>query len=146
MSGTPGWIEGPAFPPLVKLLAVALVAAMLAWGVKVSDALMAVPWTLAGALVMGMAVALVLWCVVWIVRSRTGIDADHIRQSWMWNKEVALADVTQARLIGVPGLSWLVAPRLVVRARGRGLVVFHAADRQVLSVLARVCLGSMPVK
>lgn len=137
-------LEGPAFPPLVKALALLLVAAMVAWGIRVADQLMGVDWTVSGALVVAIALVMVLWCASWIMRSRTSVDGTHIRQSWMWDKEVAVADVTQARLVGVPGLAWLVAPRLVVRARGRGLLVFHAADRRVLSAFARLCLGGPP--
>ncbi len=138
-------VEGPAFPPLVKLLAVALVGAMLAWGAQAALPLLQADWTWGAAAMLVLAVAMVLWCLVWILRSRTTVDADAIRQSWMWPKEVKWADVTQARLVGVPGLNWLIAPRLVVRARGRGLLVFHAADPQVLAAVARVCLGSAPV-
>jgi hypothetical protein len=137
-------VEGPAFPPLVKLLALSLVAAMLVWGARVADRMFAVDWTFPNALVVLTGIAMVLWCASWIVRSRTCVDATHIRQTWMWHKQVALADVTQARMVGVPGLSWLVAPRLVVRARGRGLLVFHAADRRVLAAFASLCLGSIP--
>ena len=141
MSAADGRVEGPAFPWLVKLLATGLVAAMLLGALRVQEGLRLAQWTLTGAALLVLAVLLVLWCLFWMVRSRTGIDRTHIRQSWMWTKEVALADVAHARLVGVPGLSWLVAPRLVVRARGRGLLVFHAADPQVLAELSRLCLG-----
>ncbi len=145
MSEAPAGVEGPAFPPLVKLLAVALVAAMLAWGGRVAVPLLRADWTWGSALMMAVAIAMVVWCLLWILRSRTAVNAERIRQSWMWPKEVALADVTQARLIGVPGLTWLIAPRLVVRARGRGVMVFHAADPRVLAALSRICLGSAPL-
>ncbi len=59
-----------------------------------------------------------------------------MRQSWIWSKQVSWCDVTQAQLVGVPGLQWLIAPRLVLRVRGRGLMVFHTADRRVLGVFA----------
>lgn len=137
-------VEGPAFPPLVKALAVALVAAMLAWGAKAADRLLAVEWTFMAAAMLGLAIVLVLWCVWWILRSTTSVDATHIRQRWMWDKEVALADITQLRMVGIPRLTWLVAPRAVVRARGRGLLVFHAADPRVLAALSMLSLGSHP--
>ncbi len=38
------------------------------------------------------------------------------RADWLWRKRVNIADITQVKLISVPGLSWLVVPRLVVRA------------------------------
>ncbi|HYF42114.1 MAG TPA: hypothetical protein VEA35_06650 [Ramlibacter sp.] len=145
MSEAAARVEGPAFPLLVKLLAVALVGAMLAWAARTAVPLLQADWTWGAAAVMVLAVVMVLWCLAWILRSRTEVDADTIRQTWMWPKEVKLADVTQARLVGVPGLHWLIAPRLVVRARGRGLLVFHVADPRVLTAVARVCLGSSPL-
>lgn len=146
-AAAPAFAEGAAFPPLVQLLAMALVAGNLAWGWRVWNQLAAADWSAAGATVFVLAVAMVLWCAAWILRSRTRIDATHIRQSWMWDKEVAVADITQARLVGVPGLSWIIAPRLVVRARGKpGVLVFHAADRRVLAAFAALCLGSMPFR
>ncbi len=145
MTPDTGRIEGAAFPPLVKAAAAGLVAAMLAWGLRVADELLAVDWTFGAAAVVVLAIAMVLWCTGWILRSRTSVDAARIRQTWMWDKQVDVADITQARLVGVPGLAWLVAPRLVVRARGRGLLVFHAADPRVLAAFARLCLGSLPV-
>ena len=50
--------------------------------------------------------------------------------------QVALGEIVQARIIGVPYLEWLIAPRLAVRVKSRGVVVFHVADRQVLGALA----------
>lgn len=136
--------EGPAFPLLVKVLAVAVVAATLGWGLRAADELAAVSWTFMAGSMLVLAIVMVLWCVWWILRSRTSIDATHIRQSWMWDKQVAIDDITQARLVGVPYLAWLIAPRLVVRAKGRGLFVFHAADPRVLGAMASLVLGARP--
>jgi hypothetical protein len=72
--------------------------------------------------------------------SRTKIDAVNIEQSWLWTKKVALAEISQAKFIYIPYLSWLIAPRLVVRA-SRGVYVFPAADRHVLEAFARLSLG-----
>jgi hypothetical protein len=139
-----GWVEGPAFPFLVKLLATGLVAAMLLWGARAFDQMRRTEWSFGPAAILVLAVAMVLWCLFWIWRSRTGVDGTQIRQSWMWPKHVRLADITQARIVGVPGLNWIIAPRLVVRARGRGIMVFHSADRRVLDAFGAICLGADP--
>lgn len=137
--------QGPAFPLSVRLLATAMVAALLYWGLRSMDALAATEWRPASLVLIGAAVFMVLWCLSWIWRSRTGVDATGIEQSWIWRKHVRWADIAQARLIGVPGLEWLIAPRLVVRPRGGGLLIFHSADRRVLQTFASFISTGVPL-
>ena len=138
-----GWdaAEGPAFPLTVKMLASLLIAALAFWGIRAFDQMTGARWSTAAAVFMGVTLCVIGLCYYWILRSRTAIDTDSIRQSWMWPKQVALADITQAKFIYVPYLQWLIAPRLMVRARGHGLFVFHAADPQVLQRFAHLSLG-----
>jgi hypothetical protein len=133
--------EGAAFPLAVKVLASVLIAALAFWGVRAFDQMTGAAWSTAAAVFMGVTLCVIGLCYYWILRSRTAIDADSIRQSWLWSKQVALADITQAKFIYVPYLQWLIAPRLMVRARGRGMFVFHAADPQVLRRFAHLSLG-----
>lgn len=133
--------EGAAFPLAVKMLASLLIAALTFWGVQAFDQMTGAGWSTAAAVFMSVTLCVIGLCYYWILRSRTAIDADSIRQSWLWPKQVALADITQAKFFYVPYLQWLIAPRLMVRARGRGLFVFHAADPQVLQCFAHLSLG-----
>lgn len=133
--------EGAAFPVAVKILASLLIAALAFWGFRAFDQMTGAGWSTAAAVFMGVTLCVIGLCYYWILRSRTAIDASSIRQSWLWPKQVALADITQAKFIYVPYLQWLIAPRLMVRARGRGLFVFHAAEPQVLQRFARLSLG-----
>jgi hypothetical protein len=135
------YIEGPAFPPVVRLLATVFMAALFLWGVKASDEVLATSWDMSSAAVLIAALTLVVLCYAWILRSRTGISGTLIRQTWLWKKEVALADVVHIKFLYVPYLDWLISPRIIVRARGRGFVVFHAADPRVLAAFARLSLG-----
>jgi len=84
---------------------------------------------------------LVLGSYLTILRSRTAISPTHIRQFGLWTREVALADVSQAKLIHIPMLRWLIAPRLMVRVRGRGLYTFYTADPEVLAYMRHLGLG-----
>lgn len=136
-------LEGVAFPLGVRLLATLMVGALLYWGLASADSMLHSGFTPAGALLLAAALGLVLWCLRWMWASRTSADAMGIRQTWLWRKQVRWCDIAQARIVGVPGLEWLVAPRLVVRPRGGGLMVFHSADRKVLAAFARfVTTGS----
>ena len=134
--------EGAAFPFAVKALASVLMAALVFWGVQALDQLTGAGWSTPAALFMAVTLCVIGLCYYWILRSRTAIDSNSIRQSWLWPKQVALADITQAKFFCVPYLHWLIAPRLIVRARGRGLYVFHAADHRVLQRFAHLSLGA----
>lgn len=91
-----------------------------------------------------LAFAFIVVCFVSILRSRTRIDATHIEQSWIAHKRVAIADITQVKLIYVPGLAWLIAPRLIVKTRRPASTVFHTADPQVLQAFATLAHGRQP--
>jgi hypothetical protein len=67
---------------------------------------------------------------IWL--SRTEVDDRFIRQYGWLPSQVEIARLTQVKLIYVPRLSWLIAPRLVVRSGGVRSWVFHAASAEVL--------------
>ena len=137
-------LQGPAFPIAVRLLASALVASLMHWGIRSLDELTGVRWNgWTGTVVVG-AMVLVVWCLVWMWRSRTGVDAQGIHQSWIRDKRVAWRDITQARLIAIPYFDGLITPRLVVRPRGGGVVVFHSADPRVLGAFAAYVTTGVP--
>lgn len=80
-----------------------------------------------------LAVAIVTGCSYWsILTSRTSIDGQHIAQTWLWHEKVAIADITQVKLVRVQRLDWLVVPLLVVRA-GYGLTTFQTGGTTVHS-------------
>ena len=135
--------EGAAFPLPVKALASLLVAALLFWGIRAADQIVGVGWSAGAVAFMAITLCVIGLCYYWIMCSRTAIDATSIRQTWLWPKRVALADITQAKLIYVPYLRWLIAPRLIVRARGLGMFVFHAADDKVLRKFVNLSLGAI---
>lgn len=139
--------EGAAFPWSMRLFGGAMVAGMLWQGALALPALRQADWSPAALALTVAALVLVLWCLSWIFRSRTAVDATGVRQTWIWTKQVQWADVAQARILAVPGLEWLVVPRLVVRVRGGGLMAFHTADRAVLQAFALfVATGAPPVR
>jgi len=137
----PAGLEGPSFSPVIKGLSSVLVLGVLAGGWQALQQGAWDQWPSPVRVFMGVAMAAVL-CGYWgILRSRTSVDGRCIRQTWLWHKEVQLADITQLKLIQVPGLNWLVAPRLVVRSGALGLTTFHVADPQVLAALKKLAYG-----
>lgn len=135
-------LKGPAFPILVKALATLTVGALLAFGLSSAELLVAVPWSIPAALFMTATLGVICVCYCWILVSTTSIDGSNIRQSWIWDKQVALADIRDVKFIYLPHLAWLIAPRLVVRARGGVLYTFHATDREVLQRFAALRFGA----
>lgn len=128
-------VSGPSFPWAIKLMASAIVLALLSLGAMAvtgpSDrpppSFSAQDWGFLAA------VGAVIGSGYWgILTSRTRCNNESIEQTWLWRKQVRLAEITQVKLISVPGLHWLVVPRLVVRT-GYGLTTFHAGDPAVFA-------------
>lgn len=135
--------EGPAFTPLIQVLASILMGAMIYWGWQSSSQIFSKENSnVAIAMVV---FAFLICCLVyyWILKSRTSINEECIEQTWIWDKRVKLKEVSQVKLIFIPYLDWLIAPRLVVRS-GMGIMVFHTAHPGVLAAFARISLGRAP--
>jgi hypothetical protein len=131
---------GPAFTLLIKLLATILVVAVIFWGVQASRILDWHAFSLSAALMWATALAIVLVVYYWILKSRTSIKNGVIEQTWVWKKRVSIVDIRQAKFIYLPALSWLIAPRLIVRA-GPVMSVFYTADPGVQRAFAALMLG-----
>ena len=119
-----------------RVLATVLVFGAAAWGLSLwhSGKLGAgpmVPWFLA-------ALAMMLytwWC---ILRSMTTLDATQLRQTWIWEKRMDLRELAFARVIRLPGLEWLVAPRIYARTLLGKFAVFYASDPAMVAEFDRL--------
>jgi len=132
--------EGPAFTALIKLLASVLVGALIVWGARASRLMDWQAFSLSAGLVWGAALAIVLVVYYWILKSRTSIKNGVIEQTWVWKKQVQIAEIRQAKFIYFPALTWLIAPRLVVRV-GPIMSVFYAAHPDVQRAFAALMHG-----
>ena len=132
--------EGSAFTWLIKLLASLLVAALIYWGVRASGSMVWQEFSLPAGLLWGLAVAIIMVVYYWMLKSRTSIGQGVIVQTWLWQKQVRIKDIRQAKFIYIPYLSWLIAPRLIVRA-GPVMTVFYTADPRVQRAFAALMLG-----
>lgn len=133
--------EGPAFPVVVRALVTALTAWVFAAGWQAMDkpAVQQASFEAKALVAAGLAVLVIV--TLWVWRSRTEVNAEFIRQTWIWPKRVAWADVSHAKMIYVPYLAWLVAPRLVVRSGAGMVTVFHAADHELLTTFTHYALS-----
>ncbi len=134
-------VEGPSFSNSMKVLASLAMAALAAggWNLVAQGAWGQMDGS--SQLVVGAAMLVIAAAYGGMLTGRTSIDGQHIRQTGLWAKQVRLADLTQVKLIAIPGLAWLIAPRLVVRDGGLLLTTFHVADKQVLAAVRRLAYG-----
>lgn len=137
---------GPAFTRPFKLLTAVLVGAASIWlaqlwqeGVFASQSsAFGISGQSSGLLWLLSALALMLYTGGCILRSRTRLNEEALHQSWIWDKHMALRELAYGRLIRIPGLDWLIAPRLYVRTLGGKFAVFYAADPVLLADFARL--------
>jgi hypothetical protein len=140
MGAVPLEVEGPAFTVLIKLLASVLVGALVVWGARAAHVLDWQAFSLSAGLVWAAALAIVLVVYYWLLKSRTSIKNGVIEQTWVWKKSVSVAEIRQAKFIYLPALSWLIAPRLIVRT-GPVMTVFYTAHPAVQRAFAALMLG-----
>jgi hypothetical protein len=88
-------------------------------------------WALAALALM----AYTLWC---ILTSITTLTSGTLEQTFVWNKKVELRELAYVKLIRVPGLDWLIAPRLYCRTLLGKFSVFYAADTQMIADFERM--------
>lgn len=125
-------IESPAFPPLLRTLAVVLVIDLFAFAIWSLPSLRSADWSATALVVMGIAALCVVWVGYWIVYSRTRLEDDVLIQTWLWDKRVSAQEVAQLKLVHIRMLERVIAPRLLVRRRFGGMTWFHSADAAVL--------------
>ena len=76
----------------------------------------------------------------WFLRATTTIDAAGIHQTGVIDKKVRWDEVRGAKMIGIPYLSWLFPPRMIVRT-GTAFATFNGGTQDVLVEFARISLA-----
>lgn len=125
-------ISGKAFSVAFRVLALLLVEGVAWWayvlwsngklGTSVTSSML---WLVAALVLMAIT-------VFYVFRSVTSISATHLKQSWIWDKEMLVSDLAYAKLIRLRGFEWLIAPRLYARTHGGKFASFYASTPDVL--------------
>jgi hypothetical protein len=135
-----GAVTGPAYGKGFKVLASCVTIALCAYAVSIA---MRFPLPQFGIgvklLLLGAGLMLGL-SYYWFLRATVTIDEAGIRQTWLYDKQVEWRDVRGAKMIGIPYLSWLFPPRLVVRT-GSAFATFNGGSREVLVEFAKISLA-----
>lgn len=131
-------IEGPAFSWTFKSIALVIVLGTALWmaslwsqGKVAGSANSIATWFVA-------ALAMLAYMAWLILRSRTTLDTQSIRQTWAWEKKMELRELAYGKVVRVPGLDWLVAPRLYLRTLMGKFAVFYAADPAMVREFERL--------
>ncbi|MEY3783173.1 MAG: hypothetical protein RIS97_1352, partial [Pseudomonadota bacterium] len=99
-------ISGKAFSITFRFLALLLVEGVAWWsyvlwnngklGTTVTTSML---WLVAALVLMSIT-------VFYVFRSVTSISATHLKQSWIWNKEMLVSDLAYVKLIRLRGFDW----------------------------------------
>jgi hypothetical protein len=133
-------VSGPAYNAGFRLVASALCVALAAYGVTVALRFPLLQYGVGMQLLLLGAALMLGVSYYWFLRSTVTIDQRGIRQTWMFNREVEWRDVRSAKMLGIPYLSWLFPPRLLVRT-GNSYVVFNGGTRELLIEFAKISLA-----
>ncbi len=123
-------LTGPAFSKPFKVLAIALSGALLIWSL-----MLPIDFLSKSGLWVASAHALIIYTVWQIQISVTSLSADQIRQTWIWDKSMQLNDMAYLKIIHVPALSWLIAPRAYARTMMGKFAVFYVSTPELLKAL-----------
>lgn len=133
-----GEVAGPAFSRTFRAFATVIVGGCILWfaqlwsrGALGSGVSTGTGWFIAGLVLMA-------WTWWSIMVSRTRISASGLHQRWVWDKAMPFDDLAYARLIRVPGLGWLIAPRLYVRTLAGKFTVFYGASPALIREFERL--------
>lgn len=133
-------VSGPAYSNGFKIFATIVTVALALYCISIA---MRFPLPAFGfgvkLLLCGAALMLAL-SYYWFLRARTTIDDQGIRQSWIYDKQVVWSEVRGARMIGIPFLTWLFPPRMVIRT-GNSFVTFNGGTQDILIEFAKISLA-----
>jgi len=129
-------VRGSAFSRFHKALALCMSAALVYWvpqTIALGDLSDWTEITLFAFLFVSLFLGL-----VYILICETNIDEEHIGEAWLFSKRIKFTDVSKCKLICVPGLTWLIAPRLVLQCGGFNTHIFRASDPRVLAQIKTI--------
>ncbi len=133
-------VSGPAYGKGFKLFATFITVVLAGYTLNVALRFPLLQFGLGVKALLAGAGLMLAVSYYWFLRATTTIDSSGIRQTWLYDKKVEWRDVRGAKLIGIPYLSWLFPPRMVVRT-GNAFVTFNGGSQDVLVEFARIALA-----
>lgn len=133
-------VTGAAYSNWFKLLATLITAVLAGYAVNVALRFPLMQYGFGVKMLMLCAGLMLAFSYYWFLRSTVTIDETGITQTWMYNRHVEWRDVRGAKMIGIPYLSWIFPPRLVIRT-GNSFSTFNGGTRALLIEFANITLA-----
>jgi hypothetical protein len=131
-------VSGKAFTVSFRVLALLLIEGVAWWAyVLWSNGKLGTSVT-SGQLWLLAALVLMFITVFYVFRSVSSVSSTHLKQSWIWNKEMLISDLAYVKLIRLRGFDWLIAPRLYARTHGGKFASFYASTPAVLEQFEKI--------
>jgi hypothetical protein len=131
-------VSGKAFTVSFRALALLLIEGVAWWAyVLWSNGKLGTSVT-SGQLWLLAALVLMFITVFYVFRSVSSVSSTHLKQSWIWNKEMLISDLAYVKLIRLRGFDWLIAPRLYARTHGGKFASFYASTPAVLEQFEKI--------
>lgn len=131
-------ISGKAFSVTFRVFALLMVEGIAWWGYVLwnngklgSSISSSTLWLLAALVLMSIT-------VFYVFCSETSVTNSHLRQSWIWDKEMLVADLAYVKLIRLRGFDWLIAPRLYARTHSGKFTSFYSANTDVIEQFEKI--------
>lgn len=73
-----------------------------------------------------------------LVMGKTHLNSQTLEQTWIWHKKVDLRDLAYVKLIRIPGMDAIVAPRLYARTLMGKFTVIYACSPDMIEEFRRM--------
>ncbi len=130
--------EGAAFSLPFKCITVLIAAAIAYWGWQAVPNLAWRSMASQAQWMLGGAAALIAYTFYHVMVSRTTVSPTEIKQNFVFNRQVHLGEVTFAKFIYIPYLTWLIAPRLFVRTASNKFAAIYGATHELHQVFGKI--------
>lgn len=127
-------LTSPAFSWPFKTLATALLLGLSTWAAQLYGSRLLQTDTLW----LWAAWGILAYTVVHLLIGKTQLTAQAIEQTWIWHKKVELRDLAYVKLIRVPGMDALIAPRLYARTLMGKFTVIYACSPEMIDEFKRL--------
>jgi hypothetical protein len=138
-------VHGPSYSMWFKLLATVVSASLLLYGINIASRFPIMQYGFGVKALLACAGLMLIVSYYWFLKSTVTVDDKGITQTWIYNRKVEWRDVRSAKMIGIPYLSWIFPPRLVVRT-GNSFATFNGGNQAVLVEFAKISLAFQPKK
>lgn len=133
-------ITAPAYSLWFKILATVITAVLAAYAVNIVLRFPLQQYSFGVKMLLAGAAFMLAISYYWFLRSTITIDDKGITQRWMYNRHVEWRDVRSAKMIGIPFMSAIFPPRLVVRT-GNSFTTFNGGSQTILVEFAKISLA-----